>query len=157
MISLLFILVICSQFSLLLLLFLSLALLSEGCAVIDHTLLGILSSFGFCVYFTSSPNLPYYLLLCLLLHPLTQLTCLVIFPQRSVISLLLWSPQIYGLTFDLYLISKSHFKFHLDILYRKINADQLLIVHPFTVSLVKKNTLGQIKCSTKLINFAHPC
>lgn len=153
MISLLFILVICSQFSLLL----SLALLSEGCAVIDHTLLGILSSFGFWVYFTSSPNLPYYLLLCLLLHPLTQLICLVIFPQRSVISLLLWSPQIYGLTFDLYLIPNSHFKFHLDIIYRKINVDQLLIVHSFTVSLVKKNTLSQIKCSTKLINFAHPC
>ena len=57
----------------------------------------------------------------------------------------------------LYLIPNSYFKFHLDILYRKINVDRLLIVHSLTVSLVKKNTLSQIKCSTKLINFTHPC
>ena len=88
-------------------------------------------------------------------HPSTQCTCLAHFPKElwpvfsaalhNFMSLIfyIWFPNLY-------------FKLHLDILHRKINVDRLLIVHSSTVSLVKKNTLSQIRVQLRLINSAHP-
>lgn len=50
-----------------------------------------------------------------------------------------------------------YFKFHLNVLQRKINVDRLLIIHSLTVSLAEKNTLSQISVQLRLINFIHPC
>ena len=133
---------ICSRFSLLLLLFLSLLLSSQKAEQLSYPpwnsllfwFLGVFHQFikSTLLFITLSPSPPFNST-----YTSTNISPKICDQSFALIATTLWSNF-------LYLIPNSYFKFHLDILYRKINVDRLLIVHSLTVSLVKKNTLSQI-------------